>query len=73
MCHILHSVCSQAIYECGRKQNNHKLKPDVRDVVYCFLYPEEYALPEKNEGTPTTAQATRKSLKKISTNFISSR
>ena len=26
------------------------LKPEVRDVVYCFLSPEEYALPEKNES-----------------------
>ena len=26
------------------------LKPEVRDDVYCFLYPEEYALPEKNES-----------------------
>ena len=50
MCHILHGVCSQTIYECGRKQNNHKLKPEIRDEVYCFLYREEYALPEKNES-----------------------
>jgi len=26
------------------------LQPEVRDDVYCFLYPEEYALPEKNES-----------------------
>jgi len=26
------------------------LKPVVRDDVYCFLYPEEYSLPEKNES-----------------------
>ena len=26
------------------------LKPEVRDDVYCILYPEEYALPEKNES-----------------------
>ena len=26
------------------------LKPEVRDDVYCFLYPKEYALPEKNES-----------------------
>ena len=25
------------------------LKPEVRDDVCCFLFPEEYALPEKNE------------------------
>jgi len=25
------------------------LKPEVRDDVYYFLYPKEYALPEKNE------------------------
>ena len=31
-------------------QNNHKLKPEVKDEVYCFLYPEEYALSEKNES-----------------------
>ena len=28
------------------------LKPDVRDDVYCFLYPEECAMPEKNERLP---------------------
>ena len=26
------------------------LKPEVRDDVYCILYPEEYALPDKNES-----------------------
>ena len=26
------------------------LKPEVRDDVYCILYPEEYALPLKNES-----------------------
>ena len=45
-----------------------------------FLYPEEYALPERTKATPTAAQATRTSLKKISrenqcfnSNFTSSR
>ena len=27
------------------------LKREVRDDVYCILYPEEYALPEKNESS----------------------
>jgi len=26
------------------------LKPEVRDDEYCILYPEEYALPLKNES-----------------------
>ena len=26
------------------------LKPEVRDDVYCILYPEGYALPKKNES-----------------------
>ena len=34
------------------------LKPDVRDDVYCFLYPEEYALPERNESDPHSASST---------------
>jgi len=58
------------------------LKADVRDDVYCFLYPEEYALPERNESDSHSASSTRerKSLKKISrekqcsnSNFIHSR
>ena len=31
-----------------------------------FLYPEEYALPERTKVTPTAVQATGTSLKKIS-------
>ena len=34
------------------------LKPDVRDDVYCFLYPEEYALPERNESGSHSASST---------------
>ena len=35
------------------------LKPDVRDDVYCFLYPEaEYALPERNESDSHSASST---------------
>ena len=34
------------------------LKPDVRDDVYCFLYPEEYALSERNESDSHSASST---------------
>ena len=35
------------------------LKPDVRDDdVYCFLCPEEYALPERNESDSLSASST---------------
>ena len=44
------AVAIKPLQQSGGKQNNHKLKPEVRDDVYCFLYPEEYALPEKNES-----------------------
>ena len=34
------------------------LKPDVRDDdVYCFLYPEEYALPEREESDSHSASS----------------
>ena len=39
-------------------QNNHKLKPEVRDEVYCFLYPEEYALSEKNKSDSSEIKVT---------------
>ena len=35
-----------------------KLKPDVRADVYCFLYPEEFALPERNESDSHSASST---------------
>ena len=34
------------------------LKPDVRDDVYCFLYPEKYVLPERNESDSHSASST---------------
>ena len=36
--------------------NNHNLKPEVRNDVYCFMYPEDYPLPEITNATPTAAQ-----------------
>ena len=51
MRHVLHSCCNQTTSAMRQEaQNNHKLKAEVRDDVYCFLYPGEYALPEKNES-----------------------
>ena len=35
-----------------RKQNYHKphCKPEVKDNVHCFMYPEEYAMTENDES-----------------------
>ena len=30
------------------------LKPEVRDNVYCFMYPEEYAMTENDESSSTS-------------------
>ena len=38
------------------------LKPEVRDNVYCFMYPEEYAMTENDESDLAAARAMRKSL-----------
>ena len=38
------------------------LKPEVRDDVYCILYPEEYALPEKNESDSDSSTGEEKEL-----------
>ena len=60
------------------------LKPDVRDDVYCFLYPEEYALPERNESDSHSVSSTsdeeeleqdeqREAMFSSNSNFIHSR
>ena len=38
------------------------LKPGVRDDVYCILYPEEYALPLKNESDSDSSTGDEKDL-----------
>jgi len=39
-----------AVYCTAVASNPFSNAAEVRDDVYCFLYPEEYALPEKNES-----------------------
>ena len=41
------------------------LKPEVTDNVYCFMYPEEYAMTENDEITLAAARAMRKSLARM--------
>ena len=56
-----------ALYIAQLLQSNHfsnaagsriitNLKPEFRDDVYCILYPEEYALPEKNDSNSSTGE-----------------
>ena len=53
--HILHAAFAVKPFRnaAGKRIITTWLNPEVRDEVYCFLYPEEYALPEKNESDST--------------------
>ena len=38
------------------------LKPEVRDNVYCFMYPEEYAATEKDESDSSSSTSDEEEL-----------
>ena len=38
------------------------LKPEVRDNVYCFMYPEEYAMTENDESDSSSSTSDEEEL-----------
>ena len=50
----MHSSCRSRIIT--------NLKPEVRDNVYCFMYPEEYAMTENDESDSSSSTSDEEEL-----------